>query len=98
MDTNYYSQKPRRSEFLWKKSADGLIILRLIQSQDVINLGPLGSEVFERCDGKTTIAEITGDLRKKYSHIPANHLEHDVYHFLHWLQSMGLVLIYWDDF
>lgn len=98
MTKNYYSQKPRRSEFLWKKGADGEITLRMINSQFVINLGPMGTDVFERCDGKTTISQMMEFLKKKYPHIPAYQIEHDTNLFLHWLQSLGLLLVYWDDF
>jgi hypothetical protein len=98
MNENYYSQKPKRSEFLWKRGGDGNIMLRMINSQYLISLGPLGTEIYERCDGKTPVSVIVEFLKNKHNHISPDHIEHDTYQFLHWLQSLGLLLIYWEDF
>lgn len=100
MDEYTARQKPQRSELHWKYLPDGGILVRNRFSQP-ISLGPMGSDVFERCDGKTTVAEIVEGLLKdksKYGHIPRRHIEHDVVTFLDWLQSLGVLLLYWDDF
>lgn len=98
MAKDYYRQKPKRLEFLWKRDKDGTILLRMMNSQFLISLGPMGTDVYERCNAKTTMAEIIEFVKNKYSQIPAQEIEHDIYQFVHWLETLGLLLVYWDDF
>lgn len=97
MREDFYTQKPRRAESLWKRGNDGKITLRTVYFQ-LISLGSMGSDVFEKCDGKTTVFEMISHLKKKYSHTPGCQIETDTIVFLDWLQSLGLLIVHEDDF
>jgi len=97
MHDNYYSQKPCRSELKWKRARDGAIIIRT-DSNQLIGLAPFGMDIYEKCSGKTTILEITQYLQKKYPHISIYQIEDEIYRFLHFLQSVGVLVICTDDF
>lgn len=92
-----HAQTPCHVGILWKPAANGEIIIRTPHRQ-LICLARMGSDIFTRCNGKTPISEILEFLEGKYPHIQARHIETETYGFLRWLESLGVVIIDWDDF
>jgi hypothetical protein len=93
----YHAQTPCHVGILWKPSANGEIIIRTPRHQ-LICLTCMGTDIFTRCNGKTPISEIQKFLEKKYSHMPTHHIGSELYRFLQWLESLGVIIIDWDDF
>jgi hypothetical protein len=97
MDNGYYSQKPCHTGVSWKKISAGEIIINTHDSRQ-IRLTPMGSDIFERCNGRQTISEISDYLRGKYNQLTADQIESETYQFLYLMQSLGVLIIDWDEF
>jgi hypothetical protein len=97
MDENYYLQRPCHTGVLWKWASKDEIIVSTHSFQS-IRLTHLGSAIFERCNGKNTIREIIEYLMDKYQDATPNYLESKTYEFLYFLESLGVIIIYWDNF
>lgn len=93
----YYAAKPHRNERAWKKDAQGGVVVRT-KFNRLLCLAPLGSDIFLLCSGKKNTAEIVAFLEKKYPAVPGGEIVSEVYRFLSFMQSMGVLMINPDNF
>lgn len=94
---SYYAAKPRRNEWAWKKDAQGRVVVRT-KFNRMLCLTALGSDIFLLCGGKKTTTEIVAFLEKKYPAVPGGEIASEVYRFLSFMQSMGVLMINPDNF
>lgn len=94
---NYYAAKPRRNERAWKKNAQGRVVV-LTKFNRLLCLTPLGSDIFLLCGGEKNTAKIVAFLEKKYPTVPGGVIASEVYRFLYFMQSMGVLMINPDNF
>ncbi len=97
VSTPNLSHTPCHVGIVWKPAGSGEIVIRTPESQ-LICLTPMGADIFTRCDGKTPISGILEVLKEKYSHMSHGEIETKTYRFLQWLESLGVIIIDWDDF
>ena len=96
-DKGYETFKPLRDQRAWKKNAAGGVVVRT-KFNRLLCLTPLGSDIFLLCGGKKTTAEIVTSMKGKYPAVPGGEIDSEVYNFLSFMQSMGVLLINPDHF
>jgi hypothetical protein len=99
MNKTFYTHTPAHKRVAWKRSKrePGEITLLTHNSQQYV-LTSIGCDIFERCDGRTTIGEILEYLKQKYPGKNSLEIEQNTRKFLYALEVIGVLVLDWDPF
>src|SRR6266498_1974290 len=70
------------------QTVDGLAVMVLADSGEVLVLNPIGTRILELIDGKRSVAEIAGVIESEYT-VSAEEARRDLETFLQTLQEAG---------
>ena len=99
MIKNKYLQKPQITRVNWKNSpANPEKIIILNHDSQQFELEPMGRDIFERCNGRTPVAQILSHLKKKYHKDNPDRVEEETFGFLRMMQQQKVLVIDWDPF
>ena len=90
-------QTPSRTWAIWKDLSDDSILVSTFDGRR-FTLHSLCKEVFEACNAKTTIREITDRLSARHPELSETELGAEVMRCLRSLQSKALIITSWDAF
>src|SRR3989338_9968858 len=71
----------------WEKTQDAYVLL---YPEGVIKLNGSAAEILKRCTGKTTVAELVGELKKLFDDEGAE-IENGIYRFLETSHAKGWI-------
>ena len=97
MEDKYVFMKPCQVGVMWKKLSADEILVSTPGLQE-LRVSSMGCDIFERCNGKNTTAEIIEYLKYKYPQIPGMWIEYETHKFLVYMQAAGILIMDWDDF
>lgn len=84
--------KPQRASDVVFRSVSRDTVLLDLESGYYFSLNPLGSEIWQRCDGQTEVAKLVEDLYAQYA-ASREQLEADVVGFIEQMLSEGLLRV-----
>jgi len=99
MTKNKYEQIPALVRLTWKRyesNPDSAVVLTHKGRQFLID--PMGLDIIDRCNGRTTTGSILGFLKEKYPHMSPQEVEQEAFNFLTVMQTHEALVMDWDCF
>ena len=72
----------------WEKTQDAHVLL---YPEGVIKLNVSAAEILKRCNGETTVADMTDELKTLFVDVEANELQHGINQFLETAHAKGWI-------